>query len=294
MARDQKKVPFSVNKRHWHPSVLPGQIVLVSTEDQEGQANIAPKSWVTMVAARGPVVAFGCNVTHKTYQGILTSRAFVINVPDASLANRIWGLMRYHGVERVERSGFTLVPAHQVAAPIIAECRAHLECVYDSEKRYGDEVMIFGRMVMASVDADCLVGDPPQQYFSLRPVFFLEGGLYGTLDTAYRVGAIPPVDHPLFLVEVGDPTASRDVRTLLEQHVSHLRQLRKSRRLLMSGAFETAAHHDEGVSSGLGSAGGGMYIVSAPSLEDANAMARQDPLVVAGAPFIVRAWRRSF
>jgi flavin reductase (DIM6/NTAB) family NADH-FMN oxidoreductase RutF len=57
------KVPFAPDKRSWHPSVLPGQIVLVSTVDAAGRANVAPRSWNSTVAAREPVL--GIAVTSR-------------------------------------------------------------------------------------------------------------------------------------------------------------------------------------------------------------------------------------
>ena len=172
MSTHAAKTSISVDKRNWSPSLLPGQIVLVSTRDTQDRPNIAPKSWVTMVALCGPIVAFGCNVNHTTYQAIAESHEFAVKIPDASLAGRTWRLMNYHGAGRLEHGGFTLMPAQKIGAPLIAECRAHVECVFDSEKRYGDEVMVFGRIVAASADADCLRGAAPDQYLSLRPVFF--------------------------------------------------------------------------------------------------------------------------
>jgi flavin reductase (DIM6/NTAB) family NADH-FMN oxidoreductase RutF len=54
------KVALDVGKERWHPSVLPGQVVLVTTVDEDGRLNLAPKSSVTMAAFGGPVAAFGC------------------------------------------------------------------------------------------------------------------------------------------------------------------------------------------------------------------------------------------
>ena len=285
MAADVEKVPFSLDKRRWHPSVLPGHIVVVSTIDPDGRANIAPKSWVTMAALRVPVVAFGCNVAHTTYQNIRASKAFVINIPDASLVEQIWRLPDHAGEERLRRSGFTLAPSQQVSPPLVAECSAHLECVYDSEKQYGQEVMIFGRVVAASMDADCLEGDPAGQYFRLRPAFFLEAGLCGTLDTAHQVNSLPPTNLRFFVVEVGEPTSAGDDRTVLEEHLAYLALLRRSGRLLMAGPFEAETP---------GEAGGGMYIVRTASREEAALVAKEDPLVLAGADVAIRAWRRTF
>lgn len=97
------------------------------------------------------------------------------------LAERIWALSCHHGPERLQRSGLTLEPATKVSVPIVRECRAHLECVFVSAQYFGPEVLIFGRMVAATIDADCLGGRHAEQYFSLRPLFFLEEGLYASI-----------------------------------------------------------------------------------------------------------------
>lgn len=183
------KIPFPLDKRAWHPSLLPGQIVLVSTVDEEGRPNVAPKSWLSMVAFETPVLAFGCNVAHATYRNARATGAFVVNVLPASEAERAWSLIDVHGEERLRESGLTLVPARRVAAPLVAECPAHLECELDDVKRYGDEVFVFGRVVEASVDAACLDGTVEEQYGRLSPVFFLEDGTYAGLGPARRIGS---------------------------------------------------------------------------------------------------------
>ncbi len=183
------KVPFAVAKDDWHPSVLPGQVVLVSTVDGSGGPNVAPKSWITMAAFDGPILAFGCSTEHATFRNADATGEFVVNVPSDALAERVWELIRWHGAERIERSGLTLLPAQAVAPPLVAECRAHLECTLDDVKRYGREVFVFGRIVAASIDADCLAGGFEEQYHRLRPFFFLEAGTYAAIDGARRVGA---------------------------------------------------------------------------------------------------------
>lgn len=160
------KIAFPAGKTAWHPSVLPGPIVLVSTMDAAGEPNIAPKSWVSMMAFRGPVLAFGCHRSHATARNAETSGEFV-------------------------------------------ECRAHLECTLKSVTRLGAEVVVFGTIVAASIDEDCAAPCLADQYFRLRPVFFLEEGVYGSIDTAKRIGAARPAEQSLTVVELYDPPAIR-------------------------------------------------------------------------------------
>jgi flavin reductase (DIM6/NTAB) family NADH-FMN oxidoreductase RutF/uncharacterized protein YciI len=271
------KVPFDVDKATWHPSVLPGQVVLVTTVDEDGQPNLAPKSWVTMAAFGGPILAFGCTERHRTLRNAEATREFVVNVPSEALAERTWALVEWHGQERIERSGLTLVPAERVAPPLVAECKAHLECRLQDVKRFREEAFVFGRIVAASIDGDCLAGQTPDQYFSLRPFFFLEAGTYGSIDTAKRVGATPPAEQQLFMVELSDVSAAAT-----EAHAGYLGELNRQGWLLLAGSYEYGVGPSR------------MYVVHADSAEQAEALARADPLVRAGAGYAVRSWRRTF
>ena len=183
------KVPLPLDKHDWHPSVLVGQIVLVSTVDEKGRSNVAPKSWVTMVAFTGPIVAFGCNVAHTTYANVVATKVFVINILSESFAVRAWELSDLHGDDRRRESDLTLVSASTVRAPLIEECPAHLECVLDDVKFYGDEVMVFGRLVAASIDPRCATTTTSENYARLAPVFFLEDGTYAGMGPVRSVNA---------------------------------------------------------------------------------------------------------
>jgi flavin reductase (DIM6/NTAB) family NADH-FMN oxidoreductase RutF len=181
------KVPFDIDKHCWHPSVLPGQIVLISTVDERGEPDVAPKSWISMVAFDGPVLLFGCNTQHATFRNALATGCFVVNAPDEPLAPRIWGMLNAHGADRLALAELTLAPAQRVAAPIVNECRAHLECAVLDSRAFEEEVVVFGQVVAASIDPDCLRGPRAGRYSRLRPVFFLEDGYYASLGRVRSV-----------------------------------------------------------------------------------------------------------
>jgi flavin reductase (DIM6/NTAB) family NADH-FMN oxidoreductase RutF len=179
---DLHKVAIDLDKHAWHPSPLVGQVVIVSTVDAAGQPNIAPKSWITMVAFSGPILAFGCNTGHRTYRNAVATGDFVVNVPGEKLVECIWGMPASHGAERIARSGLTLMTARHVSAPLIVECQAHLECRTDAVQQYGDEVLIFGQVLGVSLDAVCLSGSLVNRYAALDPIVFLEDGVHGAIS----------------------------------------------------------------------------------------------------------------
>ncbi len=277
------KVAFPVGKADWHPSVLPGPIVLVSTVDAAGEPNIAPKSWISMMAFRGPVLAFGCHRSHATARNAEVAGEFVVNIPPEALAERIWAMPASHGAERIARSGLTLLPASQVAPPLIRECKAHLECKLESVTRLGAEVVVFGKIVAAAIDEDCAGSSVADQYFRLRPVFFLEEGVYGSIDTAKRIGAACPAEQSLTVVELYGPPGDQAA----EAHVAYLRSLQESGVLLMAGPYD-GSRQEPGRSRPAG-----MVILAVPA-EKAREIAESDPLVRAGARYVIRPWKRTF
>jgi flavin reductase (DIM6/NTAB) family NADH-FMN oxidoreductase RutF/uncharacterized protein YciI len=277
------KVAFAPDKAGWHPSVVPGPIVLVSTVDARGEPNIAPKSFISMMAFGGPVLAFGCHRSHATARNAEAAREFVVNFPPEALVERIWAMPATHGAERIRRSGLSLLPARAVAPPLIQECRAHLECKLHSVTRLGAEVVIFGQIMAASIDEDCLSSPLGDQYFRLRPVFFLEEGVYGSIDAAKRVGEARPAQQSFTVVELYDPPGDPDI----EAHAAFLRSLRDSGVLLMAGPYDGQPREPDRPRPA------GMIILALPE-DQAREIAETDPLVRGGARYIIRRWTRTF
>ena len=184
-----RKSEMPLAKSAWHPSPLLGQIVLVSSRSRGGEDHVAAKSWISMVASSPPTLSLACRLSHRTAINILETREFVVNIPGEDLSQRVWS-----AVESLAASldgapaGWNLVPASQVAPPLVGECRAHLECVLDASHRFNaEEVALFGRIVAVSADEGILQGRADERYRHLRPLLFLEDGLFGVLDGARRV-----------------------------------------------------------------------------------------------------------
>jgi len=207
----------------------------------------------------------------------------VVNFPPEALVERIWAMPGSHGRERIARSGLTLLPARQVAPPLIAECKAHLECKLQAVTRLGAEVVVFGSIVGASIDQDCVGSSITDQYFRLRPVFFLEEGVYGSIDVAKRIGAARPAEQSLTVIELYDPPGDRDT----EAHVAFLRSLRDSGVLVMAGPYDGWREEPDP------SRPTGMVVVAVPE-DQAREIAEADPLVRSGARYVIRRWARTF
>jgi len=185
-----KKVGVALSKSAWHPSPLLGQIVLISSRNIRGEVHVAAKSWVSMVASNPPTLSLACRISHRTAINILETREFVVNVPGEDIASRAFAAAETLHSTLDGAPSWDLQPATKVAPPIIDECRAHIECVLDSSKRLNDEeIVLYGRIIAVTIDEKLLSGDTEDRYKQLRPLIFLEEGLFGVLDAARRIEA---------------------------------------------------------------------------------------------------------
>ncbi|MDG6995936.1 MAG: flavin reductase family protein [Nitrososphaerota archaeon] len=181
------KVAFAPDKRKWHPSPILGQLVLVTTLNEDGVSNVAPKNWISYMAFGPSIIALGCSTKHWTAKNILRSREFVINIPGAELVDTIWEAGYLDHPRPVESLKLTPIPSLKVKPPRIEECGAHLECVLDKHFSYGSEIIILGRIVAASIDREALEAKDPYKY--LRMLVFLEDGTFGTVMRAEKLNA---------------------------------------------------------------------------------------------------------
>jgi flavin reductase (DIM6/NTAB) family NADH-FMN oxidoreductase RutF len=107
----------------------PGPVVLLTTSS-EGRNNVMAMSWHTMVEFEPPRVACVVSRADYSFAALRSSGECVIAVPDVSLAQQVVDVGNCSGrdVDKFALTGLTPLAAQDVAAPIVAECFANLEC----------------------------------------------------------------------------------------------------------------------------------------------------------------------
>lgn len=121
--------------------IEPGPVVLLTTAHGD-RSNVMTLSWLMPMEFEPPLI--GCVVSDRNYSyGLLqASREAVINIPGADLAEKVVACGNASGrdLDKFSAYGLTPRPASLMAAPLIAECWANLECrVVDTDMvpRYG-------------------------------------------------------------------------------------------------------------------------------------------------------------
>ena len=107
----------------------PGPVVLLTTA-RKGRANVMTMSWHMMVEFEPPLVACVVSNANYSFAALRATKECVIAVPALALAPKVVEVGNCSGrdVEKFAKCGLTPAPAARVAAPLVAECFANLEC----------------------------------------------------------------------------------------------------------------------------------------------------------------------
>jgi flavin reductase (DIM6/NTAB) family NADH-FMN oxidoreductase RutF len=107
----------------------PGPVLLLTTAHR-GRRNVMTLSWHTMLEFEPPLV--GCVVGRGdfSHRALKATRECVLAIPSLELADAVVGCGNTSGreLDKFEAFGLTPQPAATVAAPLIAQCHAQLEC----------------------------------------------------------------------------------------------------------------------------------------------------------------------
>lgn len=119
----------------------PGPVLLLTTA-RKGKANVMTLSWQTMMEFEPPLVGCVLGPADFSFQALKATRQCALNIPTVELAAQVVGCGNTSGrdTDKFKEFGLTPVAAEAVAAPLIAECFANLECrVIDTRlvNRYG-------------------------------------------------------------------------------------------------------------------------------------------------------------
>jgi flavin reductase (DIM6/NTAB) family NADH-FMN oxidoreductase RutF len=107
----------------------PGPVVLLTTA-HKGRANIMTMSWHMMVEFEPPLIACVVSNADFSFAVLRATKECVIAIPALELAPKVVAIGNCSGrdVDKFKRFELTAAAAKRVAAPLVVECFANLEC----------------------------------------------------------------------------------------------------------------------------------------------------------------------
>ncbi len=152
----------------------PGPVVLLTTA-HKGRLNIMTQSWHTMMEFEPPLIGCVIGGNSFSFETLRKTRECVLAIPTVELADTVVACGNSSGerVDKFSEFGLTTQRASMVAAPLIDECYANLECrVVDTRmvNRYSFFVL---EVVKAWIDP--AVREPRTLHHRGRGVFMTAG-----------------------------------------------------------------------------------------------------------------------
>ena len=197
------KIPHVVGE----PSILylGTPVVLISTENEDGSANLGPMSSAFWLGWR---CMLGLDASSKTTENLIRTGQCVLNLPSARNVGAVNRLARLtgknpvpqwkeplgytHEKNKFEIAGFTRVPSLTVAPPRALECPIHLEAVIaakhglmeDDEAVRGALVVFEARIQRVHLHPDVLMNGNPNRIDpdKWRPLIMSFQRFYGLGD----------------------------------------------------------------------------------------------------------------
>lgn len=145
-----KQVSFSEAMKKKYPE----WVVLISSMDDRGRADVMPAGWAMIVSGDPPMFAVAVGHGRYTHDCIRSGREFVIGFPGPGMEEIITycGSRSGRDVDKFTETRLEALPAAKVKPPLMGGCIVNLECVLEGELETGDHTIFAGRVVASHVD----------------------------------------------------------------------------------------------------------------------------------------------
>jgi flavin reductase (DIM6/NTAB) family NADH-FMN oxidoreductase RutF len=207
--------------------LLSGGVVALVTSTWRGESNVIPISWHTPLSSSPPLV--GVSLEQSRYSTDMLSHAgeFVINIPPKELANHVGYLGSLSGedVNKFEATQLETFSGRRVAAPLISDCCAWIECEIVERIPTGDHLFFIGLILSAQAHSAIHDGNSFLPKSETTPLHFLGGNSYSTLRESFVARAPSASDAPEEILQSmieEDLELSREVREKKEEELGKL------------------------------------------------------------------------
>ena len=167
--------------------------VTIITSAHGGKSNVMAASWAMPLEYDPPKILLVLDAAAHTRELVDASGEFGLQVPKRRIAEETVGVGQVSGRDEDKFARFNLktFPAQKIAAPMLEECVAWLECkvIPDATQRYD---LFIAEVVACYVDADRFhdnqwdFGDDPQE----RTMHYISNGEFFLTGERFKVPTI--------------------------------------------------------------------------------------------------------
>ncbi|MBS3816925.1 MAG: flavin reductase family protein [Candidatus Thermoplasmatota archaeon] len=151
----------NIRVNQFYGFIAPRPTVCVSTVDENGNANIAPYSFVIPLSFDPPLIGIGSAPTRDTTHNSRETGEFVVSPVTESWKEE--AIKTEVSLPREESEfdevGLTEKSSQKVEAPSVEEAPVNIECELQDEFEVGDHVLLAGKVVNIECDESSLKND---------------------------------------------------------------------------------------------------------------------------------------
>jgi flavin reductase (DIM6/NTAB) family NADH-FMN oxidoreductase RutF len=136
----------------------PVPVVLITSQDKKGNANVFTVGWVGTACTKPPMVTVAIRPERLSYDYIKESGEFVINLPMASMTKKVdyCGVISGRKVDKIKELSLLTETSQKVSAPALAQCPVNIECIVRSITPLGTHDLFLAEVVSVSVDENLI------------------------------------------------------------------------------------------------------------------------------------------
>ncbi|HEB12157.1 MAG TPA: flavin reductase family protein [Actinobacteria bacterium] len=139
-------------------ALFPTPVVLVTTVDDNGRANIITLAWVGIVCSNPLMISAAIRPNRHSHGLLKTTPELVVNVPTRDLVAKTdyCGCVSGRTTDKFAATGFTALSSQQIKPPMIQECPINLECRVVKTLSLGSHDVFISEVVLIHVDEELL------------------------------------------------------------------------------------------------------------------------------------------
>lgn len=171
-----------MEKQIWKPGnmLYPLPAVLVSVADREGNQNIITIAWTGTVCTNPPMVSISVRPERYSYESILQTGEFVINLTTEQLiyATDYCGVRSGRDVNKFKKLQLTPKQGDYVTAPLIRESPVNIECKVTQMQELGSHHMFLADVLAVHAAREYMDEDGRFDLSRAKPIVYSHGEYY--------------------------------------------------------------------------------------------------------------------
>jgi flavin reductase (DIM6/NTAB) family NADH-FMN oxidoreductase RutF len=165
----------------------PSPVWCIGSYDKNNKPNIMTASWAGICCSRPPAISVSLRKATYTYQSLIDSKAFTVNIPSQHYAKEVdyIGITSGKDTDKFQVTGLTPVHSDKVNAPLVKEFPLIIECKLIHHHEIGLHTQFVGEIVNVLADTDAISEGGKADIEKIQPFLFS-----ATNRTYYGIGQI--------------------------------------------------------------------------------------------------------